>query len=546
MKPSSFYTKEVMKHFKKPRNMGVIKNPDGLGKVGNVVCLLPDTKIQINDNLDSIKNIKINSRVLSHDGKYHRVLKKFKRKYKGNVIKIKNRFGINYLTPRHELLSIKVPKTHHFLYLRNKVKLKPAWHHANELERRDIVLYPILKETIDVKTILTKMKKLKFDYNSKLIPKNIPVNDEFLRLSGYFIAEGYLKEKITKTFVSFTFGIKEEKYVDDVIKITKDIFGLEAKKRIVKEHNSIIVTINNVFVTRLFKNLFGNGAENKHLPHFMMLLPPEKQKSIILGLWRGDGYINVKRKYKRASYSTISYKLVQQIKTLLLRQGIIPSIYTEEEKIVKGVKHKKTYRIHIGNRSSLKKLADILGVQLNTKLESRNDSWCDEDYVYIPLTGVSKHLCNSFVFNLKVEKSGTYVSDSLTLHNCGDVMWIYIKVGKNKNGDKIIKDISFQTFGCIVAIAVSSKITVMAKGKTLEEALKINRKDIVKSLGGLPVPKIHCSLLAIDALAEAIYDFYKKNKIPIPDSLSKRHDRIKKVLKSVEERYEHINLEKKI
>jgi len=546
MKPYRLYTEEVMKHFKKPKNMGVIKNPDGLGKVGNIVCLLPDTMIQTNDNIKSIKDIKPNSRVLSHDGKYHRVLKKFKRKYKDSIIKIKSRFGIDYLTPEHEVLSVKIPKTHHFLYMKNKIKLKPAWHHADELERGDVILYPILKEIVDIKNILTGMKKLKFDHNSKPIPKSIAITDEFLRLSGYFVAEGHLKEKITKTFVSFTFGINEESYTDDVIKIIKNVFGLKAKKRIIKNHNTIVVTVNNVFVTRLFKNMFGDKAENKHLPHFMVLLPPEKQKSIILGLWRGDGHISTGRKYKRAGYTTVSYKLSQQVKTLLLRQKIIPSIYTEKEKIVKSVKHKKSYRIHVGNRSSLKRLAEILGIQLNINLEERNDSWCDENYVYVPLTNISKELCNSFVFNLNVENSGTYVSDSLTLHNCGDVMWLYIKVGKSKKGDKIIKDIKFQTFGCIVAIAVSSVITTMVKDKTLEEALKIDRNDIIKSLGGLPVPKIHCSLLATDALSEAIYDYYKKNKVQIPEKLLKRHERLQKVLKGIEEKYKHVELEKRI
>jgi len=129
---------------------------------------------------------------------------------------------------------------------------------------------------------------------------------------------------------------------------------------------------------------------------------------------------------------------------------------------------------------------------------------------------------------------------------CGDVMWLYIKVKKGKDGKLIIDDVKFQTFGCVAAIATSSKITDLAKGKTLEEALNIDRKDIIKSLGGLPVPKIHCSLLATDALAEAIYDYYKKNELPIPEGLAKRHERIKKVLESVEERYEHLELEKKI
>jgi nitrogen fixation NifU-like protein len=123
---------------------------------------------------------------------------------------------------------------------------------------------------------------------------------------------------------------------------------------------------------------------------------------------------------------------------------------------------------------------------------------------------------------------------------CGDVMWLYIKVKKDKYGKTRIKDIKFQTYGCVAAISTSSKITELAKGKTIEEALTIDRDDIIKSLGGLPVSKIHCSLLATDALAEAIYDYYTKNKIPIPEKLQKTHERLQKVLEHVEERYEHI------
>ena len=129
---------------------------------------------------------------------------------------------------------------------------------------------------------------------------------------------------------------------------------------------------------------------------------------------------------------------------------------------------------------------------------------------------------------------------------CGDVMWLYIKIKKGKDGKTIISNIKFQTFGCVAAIATSSKITDLARGKTLEEALEIDRNDIIKALGGLPVPKIHCSMLATDALNEAIYDYYKKNKMSIPDKLLKRHERLQKVLKDVEERYEHTDLEKMV
>ena len=88
---------------------------------------------------------------------------------------------------------------------------------------------------------------------------------------------------------------------------------------------------------------------------------------------------------------------------------------------------------------------------------------------------------------------------------CGDVMWLYIKV---KAG--ILTDIKFKTFGCGAAIATSSMITELAKGKTIEEAKKISRQDVADSLEGLPPTKMHCSNLAADALREAIKDYETK------------------------------------
>lgn len=120
---------------------------------------------------------------------------------------------------------------------------------------------------------------------------------------------------------------------------------------------------------------------------------------------------------------------------------------------------------------------------------------------------------------------------------CGDVMWLYIKVGKNKEGKEIIKDVKFETFGCVAAIATSSVITDLVKGKTLEEALEFDRKEIVKELGGLPPIKLHCSVLAVDGLYEAIYDYLKRKKRKIPEKLKKRHEIIEKEKKEIEKRY---------
>jgi nitrogen fixation NifU-like protein len=85
---------------------------------------------------------------------------------------------------------------------------------------------------------------------------------------------------------------------------------------------------------------------------------------------------------------------------------------------------------------------------------------------------------------------------------CGDMMSFYINVTDDK-----IADIKFKTFGCVAAIAVSSMVTEMALGKTLDEAKKITKKSVAESLDGLPKEKMHCSNLGADALARAIEDF---------------------------------------
>ncbi|KJR98580.1 MAG: nitrogen fixation protein NifU [Peptococcaceae bacterium BRH_c4a] len=90
---------------------------------------------------------------------------------------------------------------------------------------------------------------------------------------------------------------------------------------------------------------------------------------------------------------------------------------------------------------------------------------------------------------------------------CGDIMKIYLKINEN-----VIEDVKFKTFGCGAAIATSSMVTEMVKGKTLDEATKISNKMVAEALGGLPPKKMHCSNLAADALQAAIEDYKAKKK----------------------------------
>ncbi len=89
---------------------------------------------------------------------------------------------------------------------------------------------------------------------------------------------------------------------------------------------------------------------------------------------------------------------------------------------------------------------------------------------------------------------------------CGDIMKIYLRITE----DEVIEDIKFKTFGCGSAVASSSMATVIIKGKTVTEALDITNKDVLEALGGLPAVKVHCSVLAEQALKAAVYDYAQK------------------------------------
>ena len=103
---------------------------------------------------------------------------------------------------------------------------------------------------------------------------------------------------------------------------------------------------------------------------------------------------------------------------------------------------------------------------------------------------------------------------------CGDALKLFLKI----NDKGIIEDASFQTFGCASAIASSSALTEMIKGKTVEEALKLTNSAVVEALEGLPPVKIHCSVLAEEAVKAAVKDYYDKNGIAYDAALFREHD----------------------
>jgi len=493
------YTEKVMDHFRNPRNMGEIPNADGVGTVGNPVCLAPDTLVGLNGNIIPIMDVSANLRVLGHDGKYHQIEKVMSRPYKGKMYRVvAHNLGSTIVTPDHHILALKAsrfPRKY-----RSRAKCVPDWYVAEELEKGDILLYPVPKEIIDTEKIPFGVEKLKYDFTSKGLPDEIVVDSDFLRLVGYYLSEGYVGTQRSKGTLGFVFSSKEECYVEDAILCIKRIFGLEPAE-IKRSHNAADVTFYSARLARFFAKHFGHDAVHKQIPQWIMLLPPQKQEALLCGLWRGDGYIN----NQVAKFVTISEQLAFQVRNLLLRQEIIMSFLERPARDI----HKKNYSIYVKDDKSLEKLARIIGVKLTIpgKRKNHHKAWFENGYFHVPIWRMEPLTHDGLVYNLEVEESHSYVSNSLVLHNCGDLMTIYIKVNDNR-----IEDIKFKTFGCGAAIATSSMITELARGKTLEEALKISRGDVADNLGGLPPIKMHCSNLAADGLHAAIQDYLRKKE----------------------------------
>jgi len=160
------YSKEIIKHFKNPQNVGRLKNPSGVGKAGNLVCLLPGQNIHINNSLKEINKISRGTKVLSSNGKYNIISKATERNYAGEILIIKNKLGTINLTPDHLILAIKIPKGDKFLRTVNKKKLVSGWLHAGQLKKGDIILYPILKKEKKLEYLKINIPKPKWDFKS--------------------------------------------------------------------------------------------------------------------------------------------------------------------------------------------------------------------------------------------------------------------------------------------------------------------------------------------------------------------------------------------
>lgn len=146
----------------------------------------------------------------------------------------------------------------------------------------------------------------------------------------------------------------------------------------------------------------------------------------------------------------------------------------------------------------------------NNKKTAANGFLAGTDWVYTDL--VKEHFLNPRNFLMGDETKYPHDAEGLVGNPiCGDQMLMMIRVGKDGEKQEVITDVKWKTYGCASAIASTSALSELAKGRTLDEALNISAEEIEEYLGGLPKHKFHCSVLGHEALASAISDYRKKH-----------------------------------
>lgn len=398
-------------------------------------CVVPETFIQTNPSSRLVTTIKEHDTVIASDGKGHKVTETMNHMHDGVVYRLVSKyFGETTLTAEHPILAVR--RIHK--KLQNK-EFQSEWIEAAELKVGDYLLYPILKEIRDKTELdLPYTKKIK-DTRSKALPSKIILNKEFLRLAGYYIAEGYVHGRA----ICFTFHKKEQKYVDEVLSCMLQVFNLSGVTIVREQKNTVDVFFNSSYLSEYFEQWFGKGALNKKIPDFLMYLPKEKQKELIRGLWCGDGWVS--KKTHRASYKTISKQLCEQLKMLLLRQGILPIISVYKAYSI----HKISYALQIRDPYDFSLLQRILEIPTEMTHRVRRRNLITKDFAFLPIKTIESKKYKGPVYNFEVETENAYVTENAILHNCGDFgIWMSLKNAIVKLGLKPWEVVLVSGIGC--------------------------------------------------------------------------------------------------
>jgi len=396
-------------------------------------CFPPGELIKTPFGYHPVERIVNDEFVISGKGQYQKVLATHKRNYKGDLITIttrKIRRKVN-LTGDHLVLTVRPHAKHEnkFKYFskrqRSYLRYLPTnpnyyynktekWFPIQEIEARNLnpgdnLLFPINErisrvKNIDLNKYITKKSRLGPQ------PPSLPIvniNNDFLRLLGYYVAEG----SSHRAYIRFSLGNHEKEFANEIVKIIKKTFKINATIHSRKngDKTGLEITACHAHLASVFENLCGVHAENKHIPFLFQELPFKQQQVLIDAIHRGDGTTFKANKSKKLhkSITTVSKVLSEQIVDFLLRLGFFPSLHIKKEKTDRNnVHHKEAYTIFWSEEASSK---------YNLIYKTRDGL----KYWLLPIETIVNSSYRGPVHNLTIEQDHSYVASHFSVSNCG-------------------------------------------------------------------------------------------------------------------------------
>lgn len=441
-----------------------LPNSPTLMNAGNILqqlsaCFTGDQAITANPGIEKIMDLKIGQKVVTHLGRLRPVTQIFKRRIKENIFQIKISGILNptlSVTKEHPILSIKkeevqclraehefcsgFPKKHCYRQ-RNEYEddcqylesfpSKPQWRFVKDLQKGDFVVTSFDQTIEDIKEIkisdylpfnryilLKKGRKIRDKnrpYRGNLIPNNIKVDNDFMRLIGYWLAEGSLSDRyhhLGPSTIRFTFSLEEKQYAEEVLKIMKDKFNLIARKEINKNQHTIQLRFHSNLVATFWDSLFKRKFNRKDLPHWVMILPKEKQRHLIVGLFRGDGCYHKNDHQDTIFVSLSNQQLALKVWNILGRLGY----YFNISKRLPKFGTEDAYRISTAPSECEDLVRSIWG---DFKIRKSFPQYLKVGNLILrSIRKINKVFYDGFVYNLEVAQDHSYVANGVAVHNC--------------------------------------------------------------------------------------------------------------------------------